>query len=102
MGYFDRGDIKQELEANVLSEGVKFDSLSSSDSRNLALDWLLNADLERLMINDSRLKQRFILAVLAFECEDLQSSNWLSDENECTWNGIECDEDNVTSLRFSE
>jgi hypothetical protein len=82
------------IEANVLSRGNKFSELSLQDSRSLALDWLLNKDLMKVTSTDFNLSQRYILALLAFEFGIMFQStrNWLSNENECSWDGITCDE----------
>jgi hypothetical protein len=85
--------VEEIIEANVLSRGNKFSELSLEDSRSLALDWLLNEDLMQVTSTDSNLSQRYILALLAFEFGTIQSTmNWLSNENECSWDGITCDE----------
>lgn len=92
--------VQEVIEANVLSRGVKFDDLSLKDSRNLALDWLLNIDQMKVNFDDSSLSQRFILALLAFEFGTSifrTSTNWLSNENECSWEGITCNEDDEVS-----
>jgi hypothetical protein len=80
------------LEATVLSRGVKFNKTSSKDSRNVALDWLLKKDKMSKKATDFNLKQRYILALLAFEFGTVfrTYSKWPSDKNECTWVGVTC------------
>jgi hypothetical protein len=85
--------IEEDIESNVLSRGVKFSELAETDSRNLALDWLLHDDEMQLDVPDSNLYQRFILALLAFNSgSDFRSSvDWLSETDECVWEGVTCD-----------
>lgn len=84
--------VKNEIESNVLLRNAKFDELSQNDSRNLALDWLLHSDQMRLNASDPNLDQRYILALFAFEFGSIfmSSTNWLSDEDECKWDGVMC------------
>lgn len=58
--------IEQEIEANVLYQGEKISEPSNTDSRKLALDWLLNDDGMQFGVLDPNLYQRYILALLAF------------------------------------
>ena len=84
--------IKKALESGVLRRNVKFDELPLSDSRNLALDWLLHDDEMLLDATDSNLRQRFILAMFSFEFGELfkSSVDWLSSNDECEWYGLVC------------
>jgi hypothetical protein len=86
--------VEEIIEADVLSRGNKFSELSLQDSRRLALDWLLNEDLMQVTSTDFNLSQRYILALLAFEFWTMfqLSMNWLSNKNECSWDGITCNE----------
>ncbi len=97
--------IKEDLESSVLCRGVKFSELPKTDSRTLALDWLLHDDEMQLDVPDSNLHQRFILALLAFNSGSIfkSSVNWLSDEDECKWDGVSCNEDSqVKSLELGK
>ncbi len=84
--------VKNEIEKNVLQRNVKFDKLPQNDSRNSALDWLLHKDQLRLNTSDFNLNQRYILALFAFEFGSIfmSSTNWLSDDDECKWDGVTC------------
>jgi hypothetical protein len=82
--------VSQDIEANVLPRGAKFSKLPNTDSRKLALEWLLHDDPMQLDASDSNLYQRFILALLAFESGG--PDDWLSDGDECRWNGVSCDD----------
>jgi hypothetical protein len=95
--------IKHEIESNVLRRGITFDSLALTDSRTLALDWLLYKDGMALQASDFNLNQRYIVALLAFEFGDLFKSNvdWLSNMAECSWDWITCnDQGKVTTLEL--
>ena len=85
--------IEEDLEASVLSRGVKFSELAETDSRKLALDWLLHDDEMQLDVPDLNLHQRYILALLAFNSgSDFRSFvDWLSETDECVWEGVTCD-----------
>jgi hypothetical protein len=95
----DAFEVEQVIEENVLSRGVKFAELSSNDSRNLALNWIVHDDSMHLNTTASNLKQRFILSLLAFEFGTAfrSSADWLSDDDECTWRGVSCTEDGEVS-----
>jgi hypothetical protein len=83
--------IKAELEANVLCRGVKFDELNPDVSRTSALDWLLHDDEMELQVTNPNLAQRYILALLAFEFGTVFVGwGWLSNGNECSWDGVTC------------
>jgi hypothetical protein len=93
--------VSQDLEANVLLRGAKFSELPDTDSRKLALEWLLHDDPMQLDASDSALYQRFILALLAFE--SLGPDDWLSDGDECEWSGVSCnDGSKVSELDLSK
>jgi hypothetical protein len=97
--------IKEDIESSVLSGGVKFSELAETESRILALDWLLHDDEMQLDVPDSNLYQRFILALLAFNSgPDFRSHvDWLSDEDECEWDGVSCNGDSqVNSIELGE
>jgi hypothetical protein len=79
---------------------MQFGNLSHTDSRNLALDWILNKDEMKRNASDFNLShQRYILAMLAYEFgTSFQSStNWLSNVTECSWSGVTCDKKHVVS-----
>jgi hypothetical protein len=96
--------IEQGIEANVLSRGVKFSELPKMDSRNLALDWLLH-NYQNQTIADYAVYQRFILAMVAFGAGPnfRYEVDWLSEQDECTWDGVLCNEEgNVIKLELGE
>ena len=102
---WDEVSIEQNIEAKALHRGVTFDELSETDSRSSALNWLLHEDQMQLHQLDSNLIQRYTLALLAFEFgPDFTSSvDWLSDEDECIWYGVNCTADgNVGKLELGE
>jgi Leucine-rich repeat (LRR) protein len=96
--------IKLEIESNVLRRGITFDSLALTDSRTLALDWLIYNDGMGLQDTDSNLGQRFVLALLAIDFGEVFRSNnlsWLSNKTECNWDWVTCDDQgNVTVLEL--
>jgi hypothetical protein len=91
------------IEKNVLQRNATFDVLEYTDSRVLALDWIIRED-NKLAASDQNLFQRYILVLLAFEYSSL---GWItdvkSDGNECNWLGVVCDEDgHVIKLMLGE
>lgn len=100
-----KDQVSHELEANTLSRGVKFDELAYADSRNMALDWLVDKDPLNTPSSDTNLSQRYVLALLAFEFGELFRSqvNWLSHQSECKWDWVTCNsEGEVTELNLGE
>jgi hypothetical protein len=59
--------IRNEIERNVLQRNVTFDGMEVTKTRFLALDWITDKDQMRLIPSDSKLIQRYILALLGFE-----------------------------------
>jgi hypothetical protein len=96
--------ITQQLQRGVLKRGAnKFDELDDTDSRVLALDWLLYKDKMKLQSTSSNLGQRYILALLAFEFGYTfrPNVNWLSSMTECKWDWVTCNgELKVTELEL--
>jgi len=64
-------DIRQKIETEVLQRGATFEAMDPNDPRHLALDWMLHHDDLRLKSEDEALKQRYILALLAFALDSL-------------------------------
>lgn len=58
-------NITWDIEANVLSQGVKFSKLPQESSRNIALHWIRNKDSRQLKSSDPHLRQHFILALFS-------------------------------------
>lgn len=54
----------------------------------MALNWLLHDDPKQRDVTEAKLQQRFILALLVFEFGG--PADWLSEEDECEWNGVSC------------
>eukprot|EP00804_Cyclotella_cryptica_P021343 CCRYP_001585-RA/>CCRYP_001585-RA protein AED:0.96 eAED:0.96 QI:0/0/0/0.5/1/1/2/0/419 len=91
---------KYDIEKNVLARKVAFQDISANDSRNLALDWILNKDPLQLDSTNKNLYQQYILAVLAFDFGS--SYEWMSAENECNWHGVSCLDGKVHKLELNE
>jgi hypothetical protein len=111
--------IRQVIEDNnIIERNATFNDMKDADPRYLALDWIVNEDrLQLTSFTESKLLQRSILAILAFsfdlvswECgmvEDPDFCNitndfgdyalWLSFMDECTWYGVECNDDGVVT-----
>ena len=75
-----------------------------------ALDWLINEDPLNLTVEQNagrrRLSQRFALLTLWFSTNGPEWTNknfWLEDQDECNWQGIDCDsEKSVWSIGAEE
>ena len=106
--------IQQFLQANALERNASFDAIGKNDPRRLALDWILYADSVQLDVQDKRLTQRYILALLAFAFDSMAwtvpnatgledtHSVWLSSTDECRWYGVNCHAGTVSGLVLSE
>ena len=106
--------IQQFLQANALQRNASFDAIGKNDPRRLALDWILYADSVQLDVQDKRLTQRYILALLAFAFDSMAwtvpnatgledtHSVWLSSTDECRWYGVSCHAGTVSGLVLSE
>ena len=90
--------IMNELERHVLPRYNGFHELLPRDVRYSALDWIINDDPTKLNASDSNLHQRYILALLGVQYE----LDWLSEKNECIWDGVSCHEDKVTEINLGE
>ena len=114
--------IIEQLEGGVLRRDESFSEMARSDSRLMALDWILHKDMMQLVSDDVNLYQRYALAVLAYamdsrawylcgdpgedyrtdECKITYWDNsttthgvWLSSTSECDWLGVTCSADGV-------
>lgn len=110
--------LKEIIESQVLQRDAKFDTMKDSDPRHLALNWILDGGLE----DNTRLFQRYILALIAFSFDflswdcgvvfDLESCNdtdvdddyslWLTRTDECLWYGVSCADGAVQGLDLCE
>lgn len=79
--------IRDQIERHVLQRHAVFDGY-----REMALDWIMNEDKLQLGASDSNLFQRYILVLLWYEFMSDAVVDWLSEENECEWPGVECTE----------
>jgi hypothetical protein len=89
--------IRSLIEKNVLERNASFDG-----NRLHALDWILNEDKMQLDAADSNLYQRYVLALLSYEFSISNASTaagagWLSEEHECEWRGVACNNDSYVS-----
>ena len=114
--------IIEQLEGGVLRRGDSFSEMAVTDSRLMALDWILHKDMMQLLSDDVNLYQRYALAVLAYamdsrawyicgdpgedyRVEECTITNydesvstfgvWLSSTSECDWFGVTCSADGV-------
>jgi hypothetical protein len=73
-------------------------------TRRAAMCWLADADIPQVdTVDPVRVSQRFSLATFYFstlsnEVSRSSMENWLNEENECQWSGIECDEGVVSKM----
>eukprot|EP00956_Cyclotella_meneghiniana_P009820 scaffold13606_cov100-Cyclotella_meneghiniana.AAC.3 len=91
--------ITNELEMHVLTGNKSFYEYPDFDTRNLALNWIINDDPMKLGASDSNLRQRYALALLGFELK-LSRSGWLSEGSECFWIGVSCRNGKVNEITF--
>ncbi|KAL7517387.1 hypothetical protein ACHAWX_002310 [Stephanocyclus meneghinianus] len=92
--------IQDHIEKYVLQRNVSFDGMSALDPRKLALDWITKTDPLQLDVSDAHLHQRYVLALLVYECSKDKDLAWLSDNNECEWPGVTCKYGNVTKVEL--
>ena len=93
--------------------------MNKSSPQYLAADWVADLDPLMLSIEDPKLVQRYILAVLYFSMNgdewescgrndrvcagNTDATTWLSDSDECTWLANRCkDNANVDQIFFSK
>lgn len=97
--------VKETIEKAVLKRNATFSNMTKDDPRLLALDWLLLDDEMELEVGDSKLNQRYILALLAFQFDiygwdtsETNGSLWLESKDECEWHGVYCVDSEVIGL----
>jgi len=79
--------------------------LEDSSYENSAYNWLMkNSDIE--IYGDSRIRQRFALACIYYSTNEGLNSwerddGWISDQDECSWSGVRCDNGNIIGLNFT-
>ena len=91
---------------SILASLVGEDILLDSDSlANAAFTWLMdNKHLDRY--DNTRIKQRFALVTLylATNFEEkpwTTDDGWMTNDNECTWHGVTCQNDAVVALNLT-
>jgi len=95
--------LKADFATPIYTDMGGFDLvMNSCDPRNQALLWLASGDTRK----SGDLLQRFILAIFYFRAGgsswDFQDL-WLSNDNECSWNGVVCENNStlkITSLEL--
>jgi hypothetical protein len=70
-------------------------ALVNGTAQNQAMQWILHDDPQDLSISndgESRVKQRFLLAILHFQLNGdyWLADNFMSSDDECNWDGIRC------------
>lgn len=94
-------------------EGIRFSldpitypaPMENATSEELAVQWLLQEHPLALMADNEddrvRLTQRYALATLYFGMNGpswLSKDGWLDTEDECTWFGVECSDNRVSTI----
>ncbi|KAL7518176.1 hypothetical protein ACHAWX_003034 [Stephanocyclus meneghinianus] len=92
--------VQDHLETYVLQRNVTFDGMGALDSRKMALDWITKTDPLQLDVSDVNLHQRYVLALLVYECSEDNDLGWLSDNYECEWLGVTCKYGHVIKLEL--
>lgn len=90
---------KENVVANIYPEWNE--SVDSCSSENQALLWLSSGINNGGEINSLRRTQRYILAVVYYHQGGIdwrRSTNWLSEENVCVWEGVECNESSYVRI----
>eukprot|EP00804_Cyclotella_cryptica_P029890 CCRYP_010793-RA/>CCRYP_010793-RA protein AED:0.04 eAED:0.04 QI:65/1/1/1/0.33/0/4/489/874 len=99
--------IQKMIERFILRRNATFNDMNGNDPRLLALDWISHKDTMQLDVGDEKLYPRYILALLAFQFDSLgvkttaRNGMWLTDSDECEWNGVSCVDGKVTGLGLS-
>mmetsp|Transcript_5144 Transcript_5144/g.12296 ORF Transcript_5144/g.12296 Transcript_5144/m.12296 type:complete len:487 (-) Transcript_5144:56-1516(-) len=97
-----------------LEDGV-FDYLTQFVDKKILLDdksytfsaynWLMkNSDIQ--IYGDSRIRQRFALASIYYATNEglnswIRDDGWISDQDECSWTGIRCENGNIVGLNLT-
>ncbi|CAJ1953733.1 unnamed protein product [Cylindrotheca closterium] len=97
-----------------LEDGV-FDYLTQFVDKKILLDdksytfsaynWLMkNSDIQ--IYGDSRIRQRFALASIYYATNEglnswVRDDGWISDQDECSWTGVRCDNGNIVGLNLT-
>lgn len=72
--------------------------------QNQAVQWLESTS-SASSLSPARLAQRYSLATFYYSTNGANwadSTNWLTEENECTWTAVTCEGDVVSILKFTE
>jgi len=89
--------IKSQIENEVLQRGASFANMTHDDPSVQALTWILQDDPMQLAVDDEKVKQRYVLALLAHAWNNI---GWLSGADECDWIGVNCTAGEVTTLQL--
>lgn len=97
-----------------LEDGV-FDYLTQFVDKKILLDdksytfsaynWLMkNSDIQ--IYGDSRIRQRFALASIYYATNEglnswIRDDGWISDQDECSWTGVRCENGNIVGLNLT-
>jgi len=79
--------------------------LEDNSPANSAYNWLMkNSDIE--IYGDSRIRQRFALASIYYATNEglnswVRDDGWITDQDECSWAGVRCDNGNIIGLNFT-
>jgi hypothetical protein len=96
----DKGDqsTRFRLISDILGES------EPNSQRRMAMCWLADTDLRQISLEDqNEVKQRFFLALLYYstvskEARMLAMKSWMSEDSECQWSGVQCDDGKVSVL----
>lgn len=68
---------------------------NTSTVESKSLEWMIDEDPLRLTVEDGdRFLQRFVLVCLFMGSPDNElSDDWLQEESECSWSGVNCNDD---------
>lgn len=91
---------------DYVSQFVDKKTLLEDDTyTNSAYNWLLkNSDIE--IYGNSRIRQRFALASIYYATNEGLNSwdrddGWITDQDECTWDGVRCENGNIIGLNLT-
>jgi len=104
-------DLMLALQIDTKNEEILKDVLELRETPQfMAADWIVNEDLRMLSTKDPNLVQRYVLAILYFSTKGDKwwstkfyrdrhgNSTFINEEHECTWYGIECNDDDLVTI----
>jgi len=102
-----QGKTKREYISDLVESITSGDLLNDpSTPQGKALDFLVNDDQlleDPCTVSTARIQQRYGLSVFYFSMEGenwVDPSGWLSGDDECTWFGVECHEDDDDTVKY--